>query len=80
MVRAAHTFNRALEKLLLPDLMELILEGDLVTLAEILNHWLPADLAALVDDVVPDEQVVLLRSLGPELRTQTFEHLGLETQ
>lgn len=73
-------YNSMLEKLLLPDVRELLVEGDLATLTELLNRWLPADLAALTADLEPDEQVILLRTLKPALRAETFEHLSLETQ
>ena len=34
-----------IEKLILPEIRELIEAGDLTTLGDVINRWLPADLA-----------------------------------
>jgi len=69
-----------LGKLALPEVRELIDGGDFATLAEVLNRWLPADLAALLADLRPSEQVSTLRHLTPQLAASTFEYLDLSTQ
>ena len=50
-----------LEKLVLPEIRELIGAKDLHTLHEILGEWLPPDLAALIVDLEPDEQAAVFR-------------------
>ncbi len=45
-----------LGKLALPEVRELIAAGDFGTLGEVLNRWLPADLAELLADLSPEEQ------------------------
>ena len=69
-----------LEKLIGPEIRELIEREDLATLAECLNGWLPADLADLVADLRHREQALFLKSLRPALAASTFEYLDLPTQ
>ncbi|AGA30134.1 magnesium transporter [Singulisphaera acidiphila] len=69
-----------LGKLALPEVRELIDAGDFVTLGEVLNRWLPADLAELLADLSPNEQVSIFRYLTPSLAATTFEYLDLATQ
>ncbi len=69
-----------LERLLIPDIRELIDEGDFQCLAEVLNTWIPADVAALLSELTDDEQSKLLRLLKPERRIEVFELLGLDAQ
>jgi magnesium transporter len=69
-----------LERLLIPDIRELIDEGDFKCLAEVLNTWIPADVAALLSELTDDEQSKLLRLLKPERRIEVFELLGLDAQ
>jgi magnesium transporter len=69
-----------LEKLIEPEIRELIEQGDFATLADCLNGWLPADLAALVADLKPREQVLVLKSMKPALAASTFEYLDLPIQ
>jgi hypothetical protein len=49
--------DQMLEKLVLPEVRELIEAGDTDTLRELLNHWLSAEIALLVSDLGPHEQV-----------------------
>ena len=74
------TRDQMLEKLLLPEVRELLQAGDLETLADLLNHWLPAEIALLVNDLQLEEQIALFRALDLPLRTDTFEYLDLGTQ
>lgn len=69
-----------LEKLALPEIRELIEAKDSATLNEVLNDWFPADLAGLIDDLQPEEQVEVLRALRPTKAAATFEYLDLDTQ
>lgn len=78
--RVEQSPDRMLERLLLPDVRELIREGDTGTLADVLNGWGAADLAALVSDLERDEQTALLSVLRPDRRAETFEYLDLPTQ
>jgi magnesium transporter len=64
-----------LEKLLLPEIRELIHGKDLETLGETLNRWLPADLADLLSDLGPHEDIVAFGVLTPELAAATFAYL-----
>jgi magnesium transporter len=69
-----------LGKLALPAIRELIEAGDDDTLHEVVNRWLPADLAELVADLTNSEQVHILRLLKPARAAETFEYLDLTTQ
>ncbi|WP_406700680.1 magnesium transporter [Singulisphaera sp. Ch08] len=69
-----------LGKLALPEVRELIDVGDFETLTEVLNRWLPADLAELLNDLSPSEHISIFRGLTPPLAASTFEYLDLTTQ
>ncbi len=69
-----------LEKLVLPEVRELIDEGDLVTLREVLNRWLPVDIADLLGDLSSKEDIVAFQCLDPVLAARTFEYLPLVAQ
>jgi magnesium transporter len=69
-----------LVKLALPEIRELIDVGDDSTLGEVVNRWLPADLAELLDALAIGEQVHILRLLQPVRGAETFEYLDLSTQ
>ncbi|HEX3872287.1 MAG TPA: CBS domain-containing protein, partial [Pirellulales bacterium] len=69
-----------LEHLLIPDIRELIEAGDLACLSDVLNSWLPADVAALITGLTGDEQVTVFHTLRPERSVKVFEHLNLDTQ
>ena len=64
-----------LEKLLLPEVRELIHNKDLEMLREVLNRWLPADLGDLLADLAADEDIVAFQSLEPGLAAKTFVYL-----
>ncbi len=70
----------ALERLIIPDICELIAEGDLDALAEVLNSWLPADVAALLEELTIEQRLKILPLLERQRRVLAFEHLGLESQ
>jgi magnesium transporter len=69
-----------IEKLVFPEIRELLEAGDTATLAEVLNRWLPADLAALMVRLHENEQIEALRTLRGSLASEAFEHLDLPTQ
>ncbi|WP_254513553.1 magnesium transporter [Anatilimnocola floriformis] len=70
----------SLEKLLLPEIRELIHDKDLDTLREVLNRWLPADLGDLLDDLGNYEDTVAFQCLEAELAALTFAHLTWAAQ
>src|SRR4051794_35180521 len=69
-----------LEKLLLPEIREVIHDKDVETLHETLNRWLPADIAGLLDDLGPYEDIVAFQVLEPGLAAKTFAYLPHPTQ
>ncbi len=69
-----------LEKLVLPEIRELIAEKDVTTLHEVLGEWIPPDLGALIEDLEPEEQAFVFRALGKELAAETFGYLDIEVQ
>src|SRR5262245_56828673 len=69
-----------LEKLLLPEIKELIHDKELDTLRDALNRWLPADIADLLADLGPYEDAVAFQSLQPELAARTFAQLPIQVQ
>ncbi len=69
-----------LEKLLLPEIRELIQSQDLDTLREALNRWLPADIADLIADLSSEEEIVAFQCLEQVLAAETFAYLDLHTQ
>lgn len=69
-----------LEKLIGPEVRELIEAKDFATLADCLNDWLPADLAGLVADLPPREQPLVWTFLRPALAATTFAYLDPPTQ
>jgi undecaprenyl-diphosphatase len=66
-----------LEKLALPEVRELTAEGDLATLREVLNRWLPADIADLPGDLSSKEDIIAFQCLTPVLATRTLKYLPL---
>jgi magnesium transporter len=70
-----------IDKLALPEIRELLDAGDVATLGEVLNDWLPTDLAGLLDKLGDDgEKVRLLATLKGPLASQAFEYLELNVQ
>ena len=69
-----------LGKLALPAIRELIEAREDDTLREVVNRWLPADLAELVDALASGERVHVLRLVESKLAAETFAYLDLETQ
>ena len=69
-----------LGKLALPAIRELIEAGEDDTLREVVNRWLPADLAELVDALKSTGAVHALRLAESKLAAETFAYLDFETQ
>lgn len=69
-----------LEILLRPEVEELIQARDLKTLRETLSGWEPQEIAALIDELAAQDDVVVFRVLSRDLAARTFEHLSLEKQ
>ena len=69
-----------LGKLILPEIRELIESGDFATLGDVLNDYLPADLASIVVGLPADEQPLIIDALRPRHAATTFEYLDLPTQ
>ncbi|MGE5860751.1 MAG: magnesium transporter, partial [Ignavibacteria bacterium] len=69
-----------LSRLLKPEIMDLIEERQLSTLKEILADWTPADIAELMSELSESDQVIIFRLLHPELATDTFEYMDIDTQ
>lgn len=65
-----------LEKLLLPEIRELIHHQDVETLRETLNRWEPADIAALLDDLTAHEDIAAFSALEPKLAAATFAYIS----
>jgi len=69
-----------LGKLALPEIRELIEARDDDTLREVVNRWLSADIAELVESMSSGEQVHVLRLIKPNLAALTFAYLDLDAQ
>jgi len=69
-----------IERLVLPEVRELLASGDLATLGEVLNRWPPADLAGIVAALGEPEQAQVLRALEGRVAAETFEYIDLSGQ
>src|SRR4051794_739021 len=69
-----------IEKLLLPEIRELLATNDVTVISEVLGEWLPADLGLLLGELDEVEKVRVLRALSRPLAVQAFEHLDFDTQ
>ncbi len=69
-----------LDKLLVPEIRELIAENDVATLAEALDRWLPADVAAVIKILEPEDDVTAFRLLKGPQRVQILEYLDRPLQ
>jgi magnesium transporter len=69
-----------IEKLVLPEVRELLAADDLETLAGVLNGWHPADLSGIVAALGNEEQVKAFRMLSPRVAAEVFEYLDLPCQ
>lgn len=69
-----------IERLVLPEVRELLAADDLATLGEVLNRWPPADLAGIVSALDEEEQAKVFRALEGLCAAETFEYLDLGSQ
>jgi len=69
-----------LEKLVLPEIKELLESKDLATLHEVFGRWDPADLGALISDLQADDRTWVFRSLEAATPYQVFAYLQLGVQ
>ncbi len=69
-----------LEKLVLPEIRELIESKDFATLRDVLSDWLPPDLAALVIDLDPQQQEAVFQALDMSRSADTFSYLPFHVQ
>jgi magnesium transporter len=69
-----------LEKLVLPEIRELMDAKDVDTLGDILSEWIPPDLGALIEDLEPEEQAFVFRVLEKEAAADTFAYLDPDVQ
>lgn len=69
-----------LQSLVLPEIRELIAEGDTTTLHEILDLWLPADVVILLEKLTDEEDVAIFKLLKGPQRVRIFEYLDRPTQ
>lgn len=69
-----------LEKLMVPNVRQLLEAGDETTLAEALDRWLPADVAAVLRELYESERVAAFRLLKGPQAVHAFEYLERQTQ
>lgn len=69
-----------LDKLTLPEIHELIADGQLADVRDVIDTWLPADLASIIESLDLDEQVLMFNTLSPDVGANAFEYLRFETQ
>src|SRR4051812_14309233 len=69
-----------IERLVLPEIRELLEAGDLETLGAVLNRWPAADLAGIVAALGEDERPAVFRALREKVAAETFEYLELSAQ
>ncbi|MCA9740792.1 magnesium transporter [candidate division KSB1 bacterium] len=69
-----------IERLLQPEIDELIEKRDLGTLQEVISEWFPAEIADLIESLPPEIDVVVFRLLARDLAADVFEYLSLQKQ
>ena len=69
-----------LEKLVLPEIRELVAAKDQETLRETLDRWVPPDVVALFADLSDEEDVTRMRLLHGPQRARVFEYLDRVSQ
>jgi magnesium transporter len=69
-----------LGELLKPEIQEMIRAGNLKALHQVLVEWEPPEIANLIEDLPPKDDVVILRLLPHDLATTTFEYLSPDKQ
>ncbi len=69
-----------LGKLLLPEVRDLIANGDEQTLSELLNRWSPADVVELFEELTDEEDLAGMRMMSGPQRARVFEYLDRRSQ
>lgn len=69
-----------LNRLLRPEVEEIIHEKDLHALRDVVADWEPSEIAALIDDLREHDDAVLFRVLPREQAATVFEHLPHDRQ
>jgi magnesium transporter len=64
-----------LEKLVLPEIRELLASKDRTTLRDVLSQWDSADLGALVSDLEPEERTWIFRALEAHAASTVFAYI-----
>jgi magnesium transporter len=67
-------------KLALPEIRELLVSGDVATLGEVMNRWMPADVAGILHSLPSSDRVRAFRTLKGTIAPETFEYLDLDCQ
>ena len=67
--------DHRLQKLVFPEIRELIAARDQETLRETLDRWLPAEVAALLEELTDEEDIAGFRLLRGPQRVRVFEYL-----
>ncbi len=66
--------------LLLPEIQDMVRQGDFVGLREALADWQPPDLAELICELPPGDEAVIFRILPREVAAEAFGYLPHEDQ
>jgi magnesium transporter len=69
-----------LEKLLQPEIEELIRDREFKELRQTLEEWPATEIATLIEDLSAPEDVIVFRLLPRELAADAFEYLSHEKQ
>ena len=69
-----------LGKFLVPEIRDLIVTGDEITLRELLNRWSPADVVELFGELSDEEDLAGMRMLTGPQRARVFEYLDRHSQ
>lgn len=69
-----------LEKLLLPEIQELIANKDEQTLRETLNRWPPSEVVALFSELSDEDDLAAMRMLRGPQRARVFEYMDRVSQ
>lgn len=67
-------------QLLGPDIELLIRDRNFTALKEVFAKWPPPDLAELISELAPQEQVIVFRLLPRSIASETFSYLGRHAQ
>src|SRR5438874_5314200 len=67
-------------KILEPEIRSVIDARDFTALREIFREWPPADVAEVILDLPPDEQVIIFRILPHALAADVFEYLDVDVE